>query len=1106
MRTRLLCRTQPSSENGKHNNNCVLGRSALMLLLQVPIVCYAQVPTGTYTTTQFYSGVNTVGPNTYFRPVSGIGVQLSNANLTFDPSVSALVPPIGITTTAATTFAIGLYASNSAVTILAGSSNMAITTSGVFGYGIYALGTSTVTAANLTLRTSGQAATGAWISGSQAKMTLNNSTITTSGPASGITGAYAVLADNGGTATVSNSVINSSGSVGAGIIGDAGTLNVDNTAIHTTGTNVLSGGASYGSYGINVQHGTNATVNGGSILTEGVTGTGLRGSESSTMSADSISVETRGNTANGVAALSASKITTSNVTVLTTGLTSYGASVTGPGSTLAMSGGSITTTGNQYAHGVIAKAGGAATLINPSVSTSGISSMGIVSTGSGSSVQVTDGTTTTSGQGAHGLYVEDAATLSANGLQLTTQGLGAVGVVVDTSAKAQFGADAAGASATITTSGAGSDGVRVGSGGVFSAANTIIHAQGAGAHGISLIGASGSVGRPAAVPGGSSGGDLGIENSAGGPQSSDEYTGAISAPSSSSEVASLSDGTLTSDNGAAIHVSGPDATVNLTHATVTGGTALIDVVAGATPGISTVNASASTLTGRAATQSGSTSNLSLQDRSIWNVTADSNLTDLTNSASLIAFTPPSGGVFKTLTATNYTGSNGVIALNTVLGGDGSPSDKLVVSGGSASGNTGLRITNAGGAGAVTLGNGIEVVDATNSGTTAQTAFVLSHRVVAGPYEYTLQRSSVDGSNDQAWYLRSTEEPMPPTPPTPPEPPEPPRPNYRPETSLYSAVPAMALVYSRALIDTLHERVGEERRLSTDPLPTEDQQNYGPSLGWGRLIYRSGEKDQGGSASGSSLGYNYDLNAFQVGLDLYHAVDTHGATDLAGLSLSAGTLRGGVTHTTRLNAGDDTLRTVGLGGYWTHFGPAGWYVDGVLQFNHFDVESRPNEIGKLTTHGWGYTASLEGGYPFEVKKDLFVEPQAQLIYTTVDLDSSSDIGADVRFKDVNSLIGRLGVRIAKDWFREDKGKWLRTNAWVRPSVWREFKGQPKTEFSSESGFVPFESDIGGTFGEVNLGLDVEADKRTTFYVSAGYQQAFDGNSHGYEGMFGVKVAF
>ena len=71
-----------------------------------------------------------------------------------------------------------------------------------------------------------------------------------------------------------------------------------------------------------------------------------------------------------------------------------------------------------------------------------------------------------------------------------------------------------------------------------------------------------------------------------------------------------------------------------------------------------------------------------------------------------------------LTTTNYRGTGGTIAMNTFLGGDGSPSDKLVINGGSATGNSLFRITNAGGPGAETVANGIPVVQAINGGTTA----------------------------------------------------------------------------------------------------------------------------------------------------------------------------------------------------------------------------------------------------------------------------------------------------------------------------------------------------------------------------------------------------
>ena len=73
-----------------------------------------------------------------------------------------------------------------------------------------------------------------------------------------------------------------------------------------------------------------------------------------------------------------------------------------------------------------------------------------------------------------------------------------------------------------------------------------------------------------------------------------------------------------------------------------------------------------------------------------------------------------------------------------------------------------------------------------------------------------------------WYLRSTlncsltpttlpecqgPAPIPPMPG--PTLPSPTTPNFQVGASLYAAIPSMALLYGRNLLDTLHERVGEE---------------------------------------------------------------------------------------------------------------------------------------------------------------------------------------------------------------------------------------------------------------------------------------------------------
>ncbi|UVE19454.1 autotransporter outer membrane beta-barrel domain-containing protein [Pseudomonas sp. LS44] len=821
----------------------------------------------------------------------------------------------------------------------------------------------------------------------------------------------------------------------------------DGGSLELTGVGSLVASGT-GVAGVFSDKGSNVVMRGGNITVSGDNSKGLLSSwRGASLSASDVQINVTGN----------------NMAI--------GAFAAGTGDgvdSLTLSGGSINVQGSG-AFGLAASNYDVLTANNVAISVSGLNSGGATSQDY-SQMTLNGGSITTTGEGAEGLLVYGVPAPASVGRLPTSPSPGLVPVPLN-AVQGQPGASIVSNRITISTSGANAHGAILRDSGAVTLTDSRLSTSGAGA---------------AAIV------------SEKGDQSNGVNTVAIERS------------TITSGLAAGISVT--DSTLNMTldNSSLSGGTALYQV---ASTGTLNLLARSSTLTGAALTDAGGIANVTLVD-STWNFS-----------------NAPVDGVFNTLRVNSYTGA-GTLALNTVLAGDGSPSDKLLIDGGTATGSSQLQIKNAGGAGELTTGNGILVVDTINGGTTAADAFALSGRVVAGPYEYTLQRSSIegslqrsstDGSNEQAWYLRSSETPTPPSPPSPPSPPAPPsppsppappappappRPNYRPETSLYTAVPALALVYSRAIIDTLHERVGEERRLAGAPLPADNQEAYGPSLGWGRAIYRHGEQERSHSGPfGETPEYDYDLSAFQVGLDLYRSEATDGSTNQAGLSLAIGTIDGSIEHYNGADAGDDTLRAYSLGGYWTHFGPAGWYLDGVLQLNRFDIEAKPDSMGKLDTDGWGYTASLEGGYPFQIDKDLYIEPQAQVIYSSVDLDDSHDIAADVRFKDVESLIGRAGVRLDKDWYREAmNGEVLRTSLWVRPSVWHEFKGDPKTEFSSARGFVPFDADLGGSWGEVNVGLDWQAGADTSFYVSAGYQKAVDGDNHSYEGMLGVKVAF
>ena len=175
---------------------------------------------------------------------------------------------------------------------------------------------------------------------------------------------------------------------------------------------------------------------------------------------------------------------------------------------------------------------------------------------------------------------------------------------------------------------------------------------------------------------------------------------------------------------------------------------------------------------------------------------------------------------------NYTGMGGTMAINTVLGGDESPSDRLVISGGMASGTTIVHVTNVGGVGAETT-NGIPVVNAIDGATTAPGAFALpAGELRAGAFDYDLFRGGVSGASPNDWFLRSdfvtppvgppvtppvvppVVLPIPPFPIDPPPNPLPPGvgfPIIGPELATYGVVQPLARQLGLSILGTLDDR-------------------------------------------------------------------------------------------------------------------------------------------------------------------------------------------------------------------------------------------------------------------------------------------------------------
>ncbi|MIB01247.1 autotransporter outer membrane beta-barrel domain-containing protein, partial [Escherichia coli] len=165
----------------------------------------------------------------------------------------------------------------------------------------------------------------------------------------------------------------------------------------------------------------------------------------------------------------------------------------------------------------------------------------------------------------------------------------------------------------------------------------------------------------------------------------------------------------------------------------------------------TVDASQkSVLSGTTSVATGSTLNILLSDGASWISGGDSTVTNLLldNGNLVISGPDATRNVGNVVTVTgDYRGNNGNIEFNTVLAGDDSATDKLIVQG-NTSGKTFVTVNKAGGSGAQTL-NGIELihVDGQSDGEFTQTG-----RIAAGAYDYTLGRGT--GVNSGNWYLTS----------------------------------------------------------------------------------------------------------------------------------------------------------------------------------------------------------------------------------------------------------------------------------------------------------------------------------------------------------------
>ena len=482
---------------------------------------------------------------------------------------------------------------------------------------------------------------------------------------------------------------------------------------------------------------------------------------------------------------------------------------------------------------------------------------------------------------------------------------------------------------------------------------------------------------------------------------------------------------------------------------------------------------------------------------------------LTNSGSVL-LTREDGTPGNTLTVNgNYTGNNGLLALNTVLGDDSSVTDKLTVEGDTA-GNTRVSVTNTGGTGAQTV-NGIEVIQV--DGNSAGSFALTTGTVEAGAYVYTLAKGA--GAAAKNWYLTikwkdSTppqDEPDPidvdPSEPTPPVV-DPTAPDaLRPEVGSYisNIAAANTLFHHR-----LHDRLGEPQY--TDALYNGEEN---VSSMWMRHV---GGHERSSSGDGQ-LQTQSNRYVLQIGGDI--AQWSSDGLDRWHLGVMGGYANEhSNTRSDRVGYGSDgrvSGYSAGLYGTWyqNDADKTGMYVDSWMLYNWFDSSVESDHRDSDSYKSKGLTASVEAGYTLKAGEfygsegtlnTWYVQPQAQVTWMGVKDDAHRrKDGTRIETQGDGNIQTRLGVRTyLSSHHKMDDGK-QRT---FQPFVEVNWIHNTETWGVKMDG-TKVSRDGARNLGEVRTGVEGKLNDHLSVWGNVGVQMGDKGYSDT-QGMVGVKYSW